>query len=124
MELSCKESVATCPHDKANKDDMTYIKAHQSIANILATHEAKKGEEAKTDWCKTGRRNVGNKIQTHDFKPKFQMKYRRWGFKHATFRSLFLSEAKEGQIVGAAQNVFHYLRLNLSMYHSAEMQDF
>ena len=52
------------------------------------------------------------------------MKYRRWGFKHATFRSLFLSEAKEGQIVGAAQNVFHYLRLNLSMYHSAEMQDF
>ena len=49
-----EESVATCPHDKANKDDMTYIKAHQIIANILATHEAKKERKPKQIGVKPG----------------------------------------------------------------------
>ncbi len=52
---------------------MTYINAHQTIANILATHEAKKESKPKQIGVKPG------------------------------------EAAKEGQIFGAAQNVFHYL---------------
>ena len=47
-----EESVATCPHDKANKDDMTYT--NQIIANILATHEAKKERKPKQIGVKPG----------------------------------------------------------------------
>ena len=65
---------------------MTYIKAHQTITQMCATHEAKKERKPKQIDVNPG-----------------------WWFKPVTFRSLFLSEAKEGQIVGAAQNLFHYL---------------
>ena len=47
---------------------MTYIKAHQTKTELLATHE-----EAQTDCCQTESRNIGNKTQTHDFKPQGQI---------------------------------------------------